>query len=89
MEDLGKMIMEHTKKTTNLIWSEIITKTDDPTLANKVNLLVNNGLARLCEARNWGLIKNNNITENLLNDSAGLHLNKQGTAPLWRKIFKK
>ena len=78
------MIMEHTNKNTNLIRSEIITRSDDPTLANKVNL-VNDGLARLCEARNWGLIKNNNITENLLNNS-GLHLNKQGTAALAKSI---
>ena len=48
LEDLGKMIMEHTNKVTNLIWSEIITRRDDPTLVN----LVNNGLARLCKARN-------------------------------------
>ena len=84
LEELGEMIMQYTDKNTNLIWSEIITRTDDPTLTNKVNL-VNNGLARLCETRNWGLIKNNNITGNLLNNS-GLHLNKQGTAVLAKNI---
>ena len=84
LEDLGEMIMQYTNKNTNLIWSEIITRTHDPTLTNKVNL-VNNSLARLCETRNWGLIKNNNITGNLLNNS-GLHLNKQGTAALAKNI---
>ena len=84
LEDLGEMIMQYTNKNTNLIWSEIITRTDDPTLTNKVNL-VNNSLARLCETRNWGLIKNNNITGNLMNNS-GLHLNKQGTAALAKNI---
>ena len=84
LEDLGEMIMQYTNKNTNLIWSEIMTRTDDPTLTNKVNL-VNNSLARLCETRNWGLIKNNNITGNLLNNS-GLHLNKQGTATLAKNI---
>ena len=84
LEGLGEMIMQYTNKNTNLIWSEIITRTDDPTLTNKVNL-VNNSLARLCETRNWGLIKNNNITGNLLNNS-GLHLNKQGTAALAKNI---
>ena len=84
LEDLGEMIMQYTNKNTNLIWSEIITRTDDPTLTNRVNL-VNNSLARLCETRNWGLIKNNNITGNLLNNS-GLHLNKQGTAVVAKNI---
>lgn len=84
LEDLGEMIMQQANKITNLIWSEIITRTDDPTLANKVKL-VNNGLSRLCEAKNWGLIKNNNITGNLLNNSE-LHLNKQGTAVLAKNI---
>ena len=42
--------MQHTNEKKNLIWSETITRTDDPTLAEKVNLL-NNGLARLCETR--------------------------------------
>ena len=84
LEDLGEMIMQYTNKNTYLIWSEIITRADDPTLTNKVNL-VYNSLARLFETRNWGLIKNNNITGNLLNNS-GLHLNKQGTTALAKNI---
>ncbi len=51
---------------------------------DKVNV-VNAELAKLCAAKDWGLIKHNNIKESLLNNS-GLHLNKQGTTTLAKNM---
>ncbi|CAB4010665.1 Scavenger receptor cysteine-rich type 1 M130 [Paramuricea clavata] len=73
MNDLGETIHRQNNDL-ELIWSEIITRTDDPNLAEKVNV-VNAELAKLCTDKGWGLIKHNNIKGSLLNNS-GLHLNK-------------
>ncbi|CAB3982729.1 Scavenger receptor cysteine-rich type 1 M130 [Paramuricea clavata] len=67
-----------------LVLSEIITRNDDKTLADKVNEY-NKGLAQLCIERNWCLIRHNNIDVNHLNNY-GLHLNKQGTSVLAKNI---
>ncbi|CAB4000157.1 Hypothetical predicted protein [Paramuricea clavata] len=67
-----------------LVLSEIITRNDDKTLADKVNEY-NKGLAQLCTERNWCLIRHNNIDVNHLNNY-GLHLNKQGTSVLAKNI---
>ncbi len=83
MESLGKSIKDQDNNI-DLIWSEIITRSDDHKLADKVNI-VNKELNKLCKANNWGLIKNNNITRNLLNNSR-LHLNKEGTYTLAKNI---
>jgi hypothetical protein len=83
MESLGKSIKDQDNNI-DLIWSEIITRSDDHKLADKVNI-VNKELNKLCEANNWGLIKNDNITRNLLNNSR-LHLNKEGTSTLAKNI---
>ena len=83
MNDLGETIHRQNNDL-ELIWSEIITRTDDPNLAEKVNV-VNAELAKLCADKGWGLIKHNNIKGSLLN-SSGLHLNKHGTTTLAKNI---
>ena len=44
-----------------LTFSEVITRNDEKALADKVNLLVNKHLDKLCTQRNWGLISHENI----------------------------
>ena len=83
MNDLGETIHRQNNDL-ELIWSEIITGTDDPNLAEKENV-VNAELAKLCADKGWGLIKHNNIKGSLLNNS-GLHLNKHGTTTLAKNI---
>ena len=58
MNDLSDMIQQQSNNKA-LIWSEIITRTDDKRLSQKVNE-VNDDLAKLCTGKNWGLVRNNN-----------------------------
>ncbi|CAB3987388.1 Scavenger receptor cysteine-rich type 1 M130 [Paramuricea clavata] len=67
-----------------LTLSEVITRTDDLQLADKVNIY-NNKLDNLCTERNWGFITHKSITKTHLN-SYGLHLNQRGTTALARNI---
>ena len=83
VDNLGETIME--SKDVKLTLSEVITRCDDETLADKVNIY-NKLLANLCTERNWGLIKNSNIKKDHLNNY-GLHLNPRGTTVL-PKNFK-
>ena len=83
VDNLGEMITE--SKDVKLTLSEIITRCDDETLADKVNIY-NELLANLCTERNWGLIKNSNIKKDHLNNY-GLHLNLRGSTVL-AKNFK-
>ncbi|CAB3976566.1 Furin [Paramuricea clavata] len=83
VDNLGEMITE--SKDVKLTLSEIITRCDDETLADKVNIY-NELLANLCTERNWGLIKNSNIKKDHLNNY-GLHLNPRGSTVL-AKNFK-
>ena len=76
VDDLGEMITQN--KDIKLTLSEVITRSDDESLADKVNLY-NELLANLCIERNWGLIKNTNIKKDHLNNY-GIHLNKSGSA---------
>ena len=83
VDNLGETITE--SKDVKLTLSEIITRCDDETLADKVNIY-NELLANLCTERNWGLIKNSNIKKDHLNNY-GLHLNPRGMTVL-AKNFK-
>ena len=67
-----------------LTLSEVITRTDDLQLADKVNIY-NNKLDNQCTERNWGFITHKSITKTHLN-SYGLHLNQRGTTALARNI---
>ena len=49
-----------------LTLSEVITRTDDLQLADKVNIY-NNKLDNLCTERNWGFITHKSITKTHLN----------------------
>jgi Trp operon repressor len=82
VDDLGEMITHN--KDIKLTLSEIITRSDDESLADKVNLY-NELLANLCIERNWGLIKNTNIKKGHLNNY-GLNLNECGSAVLTKNI---
>lgn len=55
MGNLGEMITEDNN--TKLALTEIITRSNNETLDDKVNLY-NELLANLCMERNWGLNKN-------------------------------
>ena len=68
-----------------LTLSEVITRTDDLQLADKVNIYNNKLDNPLCTERNWGFITHKSITKTHLN-SYGLHLNQRGTTALARNI---
>jgi hypothetical protein len=84
VQKLGESITRENRNI-ELVLSEIITRSDDRTLADKVNEY-NKGISpTICIERNWCLIRHNNIDVNHLNNY-GLHLNKQGTSVLAKNI---
>jgi lysophospholipase L1-like esterase len=68
-----------------IVISEVIIRSDDPSLGTKVKEL-NHKLLQVCNNNKWGLITHNNILVNHLNPY-GLHLNKQGTAKSAKNII--
>lgn len=64
--------------------SEVITRSDDHDMAEKVTIY-NEQLARLCKERKWHLIRNNNIHKSHLNPY-GVHLNRTGTGIFAKNI---
>ena len=77
------MLGQNIKKelpTTNLAISEVITRSDDPSLNMKI-MELNNKLFQVCTNNKWKIITHRNISSDHLN-SYGLHLSKQGTAKL-------
>jgi hypothetical protein len=62
VQKLGESITRENRNI-ELVLSEIITRNDDKTLADKVNEY-KKGLAQLCIERNWCLIRHNNIDVN-------------------------
>jgi hypothetical protein len=83
VQKLGESLTRENRNI-ELVLSEIITRNDEKTLADKVNEY-KRGLAQSCIEQNWCLIRHNNINVNHLNNY-GLHLNKQGTSVLANNI---
>ena len=79
VQKFGESIQEGSEGI-ELTLSEVITRNDDAMLANKVNIY-SEKLENLCNERNWGFIKHDNITKAHINNF-GLHLNQRGTATL-------
>ena len=82
---LGQEI-EKSSPHTKVVISEVITRTDDPSLNAKVEDL-NTRLKQVCANNKWGIITHRSITANCLNPY-GLHLNKQGSAKLARNFIE-
>ena len=80
---LGKSITQDLESV-NLIFSSVITRTDDSNMTEKVKQY-NNMLIEVCSQHRWGLIHNTNINSACLNQY-GLHLNHKGSALLATNI---
>ena len=80
---LGKSITQELENV-NLIFSSVITRTDDVNITEKVKQY-NNMLIEVCSQHRWGLIHNDNINSACLNQY-GLHLNHKGSALLATNI---
>ena len=70
---------------TKIIISSLITRSDQPEFASKVTE-TNNILKLNCSNKNWVYLDNGNINRLHLNHR-GLHLNREGSALLQKKIW--
>ena len=81
--DLAKDIKQNCGNV-ELIFSTIVIRIDVLSLKAKIDRY-NSLLVKICSEQQWGLINNNNLAKDHLNDY-GLHLNKNGSAQLAMNI---
>ena len=74
-------------RNTKIVISSLITRSDNPEFTNKVKE-TNIALKLNCEENNWSFIDNSNLNNSHLNHR-GLHLTREGSAPLQTNIGNK